>query len=74
MKALLTTFARALVDQPERVRVDEYDGGELLELSVADADRGAVIGRRGRTADALRTLLDAAARRRGRRCELEILG
>jgi hypothetical protein len=74
VKALLTTFARALVDQPERVRVDEYDGGELLELSVADADRGAVIGRRGRTADALRTLLDAAARRRGRRCELEILG
>jgi predicted RNA-binding protein YlqC (UPF0109 family) len=74
VKELLATFARALVDEPDRVRVDEYDGGELLELSVADADRGAVIGRRGRTADALRTLLDAAARRRGRRCELEILG
>jgi len=74
VKALLTTFARALVDEPDRVQVDEYDGGEVLELSVADADRGAVIGRRGRTADALRTLLDAAARRRGRRCELEILG
>jgi predicted RNA-binding protein YlqC (UPF0109 family) len=45
-----------------------------LDLEVPDLDRGRVIGRGGRTADALRTLLDAVARRRGTPCDMEILG
>ena len=69
------TLVRALVEEPERVLVQERVEGEIsvLELEVAPGDRGRVIGRRGRTADALRTVLDAVGRRRGRRCELEIL-
>ena len=63
-------LARGLVREPGRVRVHEHveDGRTVLELSVAPADRGRVIGREGRTADALRTLVDALARapRRGR--------
>jgi hypothetical protein len=74
LKTLLTTFAQALVDEPESVHVEETEGGALYELSVAEADCGSVIGRRGRTAEALRTLLHAAAQRQGRRCDLEILG
>jgi predicted RNA-binding protein YlqC (UPF0109 family) len=45
-----------------------------LDLEVSDADRGRVIGRGGRTADALRTILDAVADRRGTPCDMEILG
>ena len=73
MKALLEDFARALVDEPERVYVSERSeqGVVFLDLEVAEADRGKVIGKRGRTADALRTLLDAAARRRGVECDME---
>jgi predicted RNA-binding protein YlqC (UPF0109 family) len=76
VKELLTALARGLVDEPERVHVTEHaeDGGVFLELEVASADRGKVIGKRGRTADALRTLLDAVARRRGTHCDLEVLG
>lgn len=75
MKALLETFARALVLDSSRVVVRESvdEEGTLLELSVAPEDRGRVIGRRGRTADALRTLLDAVAQRRGTQCDVEIL-
>ncbi len=75
MKALLETFARALVDDPGSVEVLEHHDAEgtLLELSVAPDDRGKVIGKRGRTADALRTVLDAVARRRGTLCDMEIL-
>ena len=75
MKELLTVLAQALVDDPDRVRVSERseDGVRLLELSVSDDDRGKVIGKRGRTADALRTILDVVARQRGERCEMEIL-
>lgn len=76
MKQLLEALARALVKDPGRVRVTEWteDGVVHLDLEVADQDRGRVIGRGGRTADALRTLLDAVARRRGTPCDLEILG
>jgi predicted RNA-binding protein YlqC (UPF0109 family) len=75
VKELLLTLARALVDRPERAFVSEWvEGGTThLELEVAPEDRGLVIGGRGRTADALRTLLDAVARQRGGRCLLEIV-
>jgi predicted RNA-binding protein YlqC (UPF0109 family) len=75
LEALLTILARGLVEAPGRVSVHEHREGDrcLLELEVAPDDRGRVIGRRGRTADALRTLLEAAGRRRGLNCEVEIL-
>ena len=76
MKALLEVLARALVSEPQRVRVSERGepGFVRLELVVAPQDRGRVIGRQGRTADELRTLLGAVARHRGTRCRLEIVG
>jgi len=63
------------VDEPARVHVDERteDGVVFLDLEVAEADRGKVIGKRGSTADALRTLLDAVATRRGVECDMEVL-
>jgi uncharacterized protein len=75
LKSLVEAFARGLVDDPDRVKVEAWtEGGELhLDLSVAAADRGKVIGRRGRTADALRTLLEAAARRKGVVADLEVV-
>ena len=75
MKALLEEFARALVDEPGRVSVTEEteDGVVFLDLEVAESDRGKVIGKRGGTADALRTLLDAVARRRGVECDMEVV-
>jgi uncharacterized protein len=75
VKELLATLARALVDAPERVRVVEHpeEDGIFLELTVAPEDRGKVIGKRGSTADAMRVLLDAVARRRGTQCDMEIL-
>ena len=75
MKELLATLAEALVEEPQRVRVRERtEGGvSVLELQVAPEDRGRVIGRHGRTAQALRTVLAAVAERQGRRCEMEVL-
>lgn len=75
MRSLLETLAQGLVDQPSRVRVHEHaeEGVVRLELEVARADRGRVIGRGGRTIDALRTLLAAVAERSGTRCEVEVL-
>ena len=75
MKGLLEDFARALVDEPGYVRVSERseDGVVFLDLEVAEPDRGKVIGKRGQTADALRTLLDAVARRRGVECDMEVM-
>ena len=75
MKTLLETLARELVDEPDHVSVVQWDEGDglFLELSVAPEDRGFVIGKRGRTADALRTVLDAVARRRGTNCDMEIV-
>ena len=76
MRELLEVLAQGLVDDPARVRVRQRtdEGLVRLDLEVAAEDRGRVIGRGGRTADALRTLLDAAARSQDRRCRLEILG
>jgi uncharacterized protein len=75
MRDLVLQLARGLVREPGRVRVHEHaeHGRTLLELSVAPGDRGRVIGREGRTAGALRTLVDALARRRGTSVTLEIL-
>jgi predicted RNA-binding protein YlqC (UPF0109 family) len=75
MRSLLETLARELVDEPGRVSVAERVDGDTVRLSlrVARADRGRVIGRGGRTADALRALLAAVAQRQGRRCSLEVV-
>lgn len=75
MRPLLLQLARGLVREPALVRVHEHVEGEriILELEVAPADRGRVIGREGRTAGALRVLTGALARRKGRSCVLEIL-
>jgi len=75
MKELVEQIARALVDNPEQVEVTEM-GGErtlVLELHVAQDDLGKVIGRQGRTARAMRTILDAASKKIGKRAVLEIV-
>jgi uncharacterized protein len=75
LKELLEVFARALVTRPDQVRVTQIEDEEgiLLELDVAEEDRGRVIGRRGRTADALRMVLDAVAERHGTACDVEVM-
>ena len=76
MKELLEYLARSLVEQPDSVRVEafeEEDGTLVLELSVADDDYGQVIGRGGRTANALRTLVKAAAVKENRRVLVDIV-
>jgi len=75
MKELIEYIAKALVDDPEAVRVDEIMGGRsiIYELHVAQPDMGRVIGKRGRVANAMRSLLRVAAVRRGKRATLEIV-
>jgi predicted RNA-binding protein YlqC (UPF0109 family) len=75
VKRLVLHVARGLVREPDRVWVREHveHGRTVVELSVAPADRGRVIGREGRTAGALRTLLAALAERRGGSASLEVL-
>ena len=74
-KDLIAYIARALVDEPEEVSVETIDGDDavILELTVAPSDLGKVIGREGRTARAMRTLLSATSTRDSRRTILEIL-
>lgn len=74
MKPLIEYCARQLVDHPEGVHVDEHDTGEttVLTLRVSPGDLGKVIGREGRTAQAMRLLLSAVASSQGRRATLEI--
>jgi hypothetical protein len=72
---LVLYLAQRLVSEPDAVRVEELDGpdGELvLRLHVAEADRGMIIGRRGRTVHSLRILARAAGARQDRRTMLEI--
>jgi predicted RNA-binding protein YlqC (UPF0109 family) len=71
---LVAYLARQLVDDPEAVSVEEVerDGDLVIRLYVAEEDRGKVIGRRGRMAQALRTLVRAAGARSNRRVLLEI--
>ena len=76
MKELLEFLARALVDEPQRVLVEEFeedDGTLVLELSVAEDDYGKVIGRGGRTAQAIRTVVKAAAVKDNRRVLVDIV-
>jgi hypothetical protein len=75
MRDLVLWLARELVDDKDAVKVDalERDRSTVFELTVAQDDLGRVIGRGGRTAKALRTVLDSAARRDGRRAVLDIL-
>ena len=75
MAELLEDLARRLVDDPDAVRVEqvEEDGMLLLRLHVAEADRGKVIGRQGRIARALRTVVRAGSAREHRRVQLEIV-
>jgi hypothetical protein len=76
MKELLEYLARGLVEEPDEVRVREVsdnDGATVLELSVADDDYGNVIGRGGRTASALRTLIKSVAARQQRRVFVDIV-
>ncbi|HEX9289022.1 MAG TPA: KH domain-containing protein [Anaeromyxobacteraceae bacterium] len=75
MRDLVVWLAQQLVEDKGAVKVDaiERDRSTVLELTVAEDDLGRVIGRGGRTAKALRTVIDIAARRQGRRAVLDIL-
>jgi predicted RNA-binding protein YlqC (UPF0109 family) len=75
MKELIEYIARSLVDNPDQVQVQEVEGEKttVYELRVGDGDLGKVIGKRGRTARSIRTLLNAAATKAGKRAVLEIL-
>jgi predicted RNA-binding protein YlqC (UPF0109 family) len=76
VRELLLYLARALVDEPEKVNVETFeedDGTLVLELSVAEDDYGQVIGRGGRTAQALRTVVKAAAVKDNRRVLVDIV-
>jgi predicted RNA-binding protein YlqC (UPF0109 family) len=75
MKELIESMARALVDKPEDVSVKEVEGEKttVFELRVASTDLGKVIGKQGKTARAMRTILGAAGTKIGKRCVLEIL-
>ncbi|RMG15399.1 MAG: KH domain-containing protein [Deltaproteobacteria bacterium] len=75
MKDLIEAIAKALVDHPEAVEVHEIEGEQtsVIELRVAKEDLGKVIGKKGRTAAAMRTLLSAASTKLRKRAVLEIL-
>ncbi len=76
MRELLEYLARELVDEPDEVAVEEFeedDGTLVLELTVADDDYGKVIGRGGRTANALRLVVKAAAVKEDRRVLVDIV-
>ena len=75
MKELVAFLAKQLVSQPDAVEVRETQGetASVLELKVAKEDLGRVIGKQGRTAKAIRTILNAAASRTNRKVVLEIL-
>ena len=75
MRTLVEEIAKALVDEPQQVQVNAVDQGEttVLELKVAGEDVGKVIGKQGRTARSIRTLLAAASMKYRKRYTLEIL-
>jgi predicted RNA-binding protein YlqC (UPF0109 family) len=74
LRAVVEVVARALVDQPDAVRVTEAHrrGMTVVELSTAPGDMGKIIGRQGRTAAALRTLVAVTAEKHGKRAQLDI--
>lgn len=75
MKELVSYIAKALVDKPEEVMVTEIEGEQtsVIELKVAKEDLGKVIGKQGRTARAMRTILSAASTKINKRSVLEII-
>jgi predicted RNA-binding protein YlqC (UPF0109 family) len=75
MKDLVEFVAKSLVDQPDAVRLRTYERDQqtVIELEVAQEDLGKVIGRQGRTARAIRTLLGAAGQKSRRRYTLDIV-
>ncbi len=75
MRELVEYMARALVDDPDAVQVNEVDGEHVtvIELRVAQGDLGKVIGKQGRTARAMRTILNANATKQRKRAVLEII-
>ena len=75
MRELILYIAKALVDNPEQVSVDEIEGNQtsVLELKVAKEDLGKVIGKQGRTARAMRTILSASSAKIKKRTVLEII-
>jgi len=75
MRELIFYIAKALVDNPEQVSVEEVEGNKtsVLELKVAKEDLGKVIGKQGRTARAMRTILSAASAKIKKRTVLEII-
>jgi predicted RNA-binding protein YlqC (UPF0109 family) len=75
MKDLIKYIARALVDHPEQIEISEITSKQvtILELKVAKADIGKIIGKRGRNALAIRTILRAASAKRKKRTILEII-
>jgi uncharacterized protein len=74
MKELVETIARAIVDQPDQVVVNEVSGEKsiILELIVADDDKGKVIGKQGRIARAIRMVVKAAATKEGKKIIIDI--
>jgi hypothetical protein len=75
MKDLITEIVKALVDQPEEISINEIGGGHtiVLEVRVAKTDMGKVIGKHGRTAQAIRTIMSAAAGKTRKSYMLEIV-
>ncbi|MCL4537492.1 MAG: KH domain-containing protein [Nitrospirae bacterium] len=75
MRTLIEAMAKSLVDRPEDVKVTEVEGERttVFELRVSQGDLGKVIGKQGKTARAMRTILGAAGTKIGKRCVLEIL-
>ena len=75
LKELIVSMAHALVDTPEEVEVNEIEGAQtsVIELRVSKSDLGKVIGKQGRTARAMRTIMSAASTKLQKRSVLEIL-
>jgi uncharacterized protein len=75
MKELIEFIVKALVDDPSEVSITEITGDKitLYELRVAKSDIGKVIGKRGRTASSIRTIINAVSTKQGKRAELEII-
>jgi len=75
MRELIEFIAKALVDNPDQVKVTEIEGEKtsVIELSVAKEDLGKIIGKQGRTARAMRTILSAASTKNNKRAVLEII-
>jgi predicted RNA-binding protein YlqC (UPF0109 family) len=75
MKQLIEYIVKALVDNPDKVAITEISGEKsiIFELRVGEGDLGKVIGKEGRTAKAIRTIITAAAMKQGKRAVLEIM-